>query len=389
MDVQKISTQMVEYPWGSPSVIQNLVGCHDPQKPLVGELWMGVHHNAPSFLIDDPCMLVEDFLKQNPRYLGEAEAFPFLLKGMAFKQPLALQVHPNGEQARDCYAREAYKRKSLDKSLWNYQDPNPKAEMLVALGACTVMCGFLPPKEIERNLEALLPIQYGKVFAGCAFEEDPVRSYLEVLYALSGNSLSALRVEYADQVRQLPSDSSAEFLTSKEIALQVINLYGEDPGLLAPFMMQVLHLEPGQAIYLEPGVMHAYVSGYGIELMTNSDNILRGGLTNKHCDTDELLQLLRTDSDAMNLVPEQREDTVIRYLTDTNEFVLEKYLHGRSLREEGRVSLLFCTDGHATLSNGDESLDFNQGECVLVGASLPESVLDVAGEVFSASYPKK
>jgi mannose-6-phosphate isomerase len=135
--------------------------------------------------------------------------------------------------------------------------------------------------------------------------------------------------------------------------------------------------------------MHAYVSGYGIELMTNSDNILRGGLTNKHCDTDELLQLLRTDSDAMNLVPEQREDTVIRYLTDTNEFVLEKYLHGRSLREEGRVSLLFCTDGHATLSNGDESLDFNQGECVLVGASLPESVLDVAGEVFSASYPKK
>lgn len=389
MDVKKITVEAVGYPWGSPTVLQNMLGREIPGVPLIGELWMGVHDNAPSRLISNPGTLLEDFLRQNPHYLGKAPSFPFLLKAMAFRQPLALQVHPNTEQARLGYAKETVKRTQVEKSLLSYQDPNEKAEMLVALGPCTVMCGFLSPQQIEKNFQTLLPKRYMDLFQGCATHRDPIKAYLERLYALSREALQDFNAELVSNLSTVSEKHVPGFLTAKEIALQAASLYPGDVGLIFPFMMQILHLKKRDSIYLQPGVMHAYISGCGIELMTNSDNILRGGLTSKYCDTDELLRLVSTTYEDIELVPKRQTGTMIRYQTDTEEFVLDQYLSGSCEREGGNLSLLFCTEGYATLSSEGESIRFDQGECLLVGSSLPLSELEVSGEVFSASYPKK
>lgn len=391
MDAIQITTEMVGYLWGSPTKIQELVGRNDPKQPLIGELWMGVHPNAPSKLVEQPQLLLADFLKAHPRYLGELQEFPFLFKVMAFTQPLALQVHPNAEQAQKGFEKETARgrHRQLDKSLWNYQDPNPKAEMLVALSDCTVMCDFLRPERILENFKRLLPTHYGQLFNTCEQADNPIGSIMEVLYSLQGPRLLQVLAEYEEQLNTLEDEQLGTFLSAKQIAQLALAIHDQDVGVFSPFFLQVLHLKSGDAIFLKPGILHAYISGYGIELMTNSDNILRGGLTKKHCDTRELLSILTTEAKPVRLLEHRGQGRKQTYITDAvNEFSLSVYERGAVQEAGGSITLLFCTEGEAVLSKQDECLRFSQGQCVVIGASLTDYHLEVEGCLYCASYPK-
>ncbi len=381
---------MVGYPWGSPTQIQNLVGKEDPEHPLIGELWMGVHPNAPSKIIDDP-QLLEEFLKAHPHFLGGLEEFPFLFKVMAFTQPLALQVHPDAVQAKEGYAQEAEKRTRLDKTLLNYQDANQKAEMFVALNECTVMCNFRSADEIFEKFKRLLPSFYTQLIEPCRTAEDPIHAFLTMLYQLQGPLVAKVVEEFSMQLESMEDDHQGPFLSPKQIAQQALTLYEGDVGVLSPFILQVMHLNSMDAIYLEPGIMHAYVHGFGIELMTNSDNILRGGLTKKHCDTQEFLRILKTDAEPMPLLYKQIVGHKKTYCIDTvNEFSLSLFESGSSREAGAVITLLFCTEGKAVLTSKEgEILSLFRGECVVIGSSMTEYRLDVEGCLFSASYPKR
>ncbi len=381
---------MVGYPWGSPTQIQNLVGKDDPEHPLIGELWMGVHPNAPSRIVGTS-QLLETFLQANPCFLGGLEEFPFLFKVMAFTQMLALQVHPNAVQAKEGYAQEAEKRTRLDKTLWNYQDANQKAEMFVALNACTVMCNFRSADEIFENFKRLLPSFYNQLIEPCRTAEDPIHAFLIMLYQLQRPLVDQVVEEFSMQLESMEEEPQGSFLSPKQIAQKALSLYEGDVGVLSPFILQVMHLNSMDAIYLEPGIMHAYVDGFGIELMTNSDNILRGGLTKKHCDTQEFLRILKTDAKPMQLLGKQIVGRKKTYcIENKNEFSLSFFESGSS-REAGTViTLLFCTEGKAILTSKEgESLSIFQGECVVIGSSMTDYRLDVEGCLFSASYPKR
>ena len=388
MDVIKITAQMKSYPWGGFAYIQDLVQQPKRKGEAIGELWMGVHPNGPSRVPASDNLLLSDFLSRNRRFLGKHESFPFLLKVMAIEKPLSIQCHPNSEQAKKGYKGEEEKRKSVPQDQWNYADENPKAEILYAIGACTAMCGFLPKQEIEANLKRLLPDSFEGLLGNCCKQENPIKCYFEQLYRLDKPALKILIEQYARNLANETSEDRAPFLTAKEMALQAIAEFPLDPGVFAPFLLNIVELEPGQAIYLEPQIVHAYVRGNGIELMNNSDNILRAGLTDKHMDVEELMRVMIAKKQPVEKIDSFSDEGGLHFITENPDFDLSVLSEGIFAVDGGNLSLLLCLEGSATIRKDEEEIHFNRGECLLVGPSVRGYQVEAQGTVFHAYAPE-
>jgi mannose-6-phosphate isomerase len=257
-----------------------------------------------------------DLIRENPaRWLGEGAsrdfgALPFLFKVLAAGKPLSIQAHPNPEQAREGWERENREGIAPDDPRRNYRDANHKPEILCALGPFRAMCGFREPETILRLLETLLAGAGEFVREACASltnaltaaPQDPagscgaaeksLRGFFGALFSLSPKARKAL----TDHVREAGPRLKRrvpEYAAEWELTVRLAKSYPEDPGIIAPLYLNLLELEPGEAIYLPAGVLHAYVRGLGVELMASSDNVLRGGLTPKHVDMGELVRILR------------------------------------------------------------------------------------------------
>ena len=388
MDVVKITAQMKQSPWGGFEYIQDLVQQPKKEEEAIGELWMGVHPNGPSRVPSSDAMLLSEFLSQNKSFLGKHDAFPFLLKVLAIEKPLSIQCHPNRAQAKKGYTGEAEKRKSVPKALWNYADANPKAEILYALSSCTAMCGFRPVKEIEANLKRLLPNSFESLLGDCKSQGNPIKSYFEQLYRLDKPKLKLLIEEYAENLAKEPSEDRAPFLTAKEIALGSVAEFPSDPGVFAPFLLNIVELEPGEAIYLEPQIVHAYVRGAGIELMNNSDNVLRAGLTDKHMDIEELMQVMDAKPQPVEKITSYADEGGLHFTTENPDFDLSVLSEGIFTVDGGSLSLLFCLEGSATVRKGEQEAQCKRGECLLVGTSVRDYQVQVEGTVFYAYAPE-
>lgn len=387
MDVVKITAQMKAYPWGGLAYIQDLVQQPRRKGEAIGELWMGVHPNGPSRVPSSDNLLLAEFLQKNPHFLGKHPVFPFLLKVMAIEKPLSIQCHPNAEQAKRGYAQETEKRKKVPEALWNYADANPKAEILYALGPCTAMCGFRREEEIRTNLKKLLPHSFERLLGGCIDQDNPIKSYFETLYRLDTKTLNTLIQEYAENLAQLPEESRAPFLTAKEIALEAVAEFPLDPGVFAPFLLNIVELEGGEAIYLEPGIVHAYVRGNGIELMNNSDNILRAGLTDKHMDVEELMSVMIAKEQPLERITSFRDRSGLHFRTGNPDFALSVLCEGTFDVEGGNLSLLLCIEGSALVRKDGQEVALGRGECLLVGPSVKEYQVEAEGSVFCAYAP--
>ena len=311
----KLRNQIKRYEWGSPEWIPRLLGVSNNGEPWA-ELWMGTHPAAPSRLIlDESETGLGELIARNPAYyLGKKGAeqygsLPFLFKLLAAEKPLSIQAHPNKAQAREGFDRENRAGLAVDAPDRNYKDPNHKPEIICALTPFTGMCGFRPPAEIRRLLEAFLspaPASLREGFAPllAAVNDDDVpaalRNFTETLFGLP----AALREELTRFIlsQQVPvgaeeTDTGAAAAckvsaAQRESMRRFAELYPGDPALVSPLYLNLFSLEPGEAVFLRAGILHAYIHGFGIELMASSDNVLRGGLTPKHVDVPELLKIL-------------------------------------------------------------------------------------------------
>ncbi len=401
MNIVKIKAQVKEYDWGNSSFIPTLLGQKPDGKPKA-ELWMGTHPSGES-LIDGTDQKLSDFLlKDAQHWFGQdhldwfGPELPLLLKVLAIESPLSIQCHPSEFQAREGWENETAFRTRFPKELWNYKDPNRKAEVIYALTPVTAMCAFRPLEKILPLLKSLIPVGFVTHFSELDAEtpDEKLAQLFKILYTMKKEELVPLIKEYIASLRtreDLPfSSSDGLFLESKGIALTCFEMYPEDPGLFCPFLLNVKHLSEGQALYLEPRTLHAYVLGNGIELMSSSDNVLRGGLTNKKVDVHELLKILEIKGKevepVLTLVGESGRKHL---LTPTEEFHLMVCSSGNyHIHDRKSIELLFCTEGKATFTNGDEQVSITQGECYVVAASLSEYHLEVDGNLFIADVPR-
>ncbi|GAA0434805.1 mannose-6-phosphate isomerase, class I [Acrocarpospora corrugata] len=357
-----LTNPIKDYAWGSRTAIAALTGrsAAGPE----AELWLGAHPSGPSLLSrGGPGIALHDVIAADPvaelgtEVIGRfGERLPYLLKLIAVDRALSMQVHPSLEQAAEGFLRGDH----------NYSDPWPKPEMICALTPFSALAGFRPPGEAAALVGALgLPAL------------TPVADALAV-----GDVLAALRVLLgwpADQRATLVQDLVR---TSGHPLVDLLaEQYPEDPAVLAPLLMRHHELAPGEALYLGAGVLHCYLSGFGVEIMGSSDNVLRAGLTPKPIDIEELLRI--TDPAAQ---PTSIEPVADVYLTPSPEFQLRRFVPGDAYPVPGAAPrILICVDGVASVRNAaGEELKLDPAEALFAGAADGALELSGTGTVFCA-----
>ncbi|MFT3710050.1 MAG: mannose-6-phosphate isomerase, class I [Archangium sp.] len=328
----RLTNQVQPYAWGSLTAIPTLLGTPQTGKPQA-ELWLGAHPVAPSRTPEGQSLAewigADAAARLGPRVLERFGArLPFLFKVLAAAEPLSLQAHPSVKQAVAGFERENAAGVPLNASNRNYRDANHKPEIICALTKFEALCGFRSVTETLKVLEA-----FG--VDASTLKSKGLRAYFEQV--MTDRSL----------VEQLVKAAPPKGLAKEaELVARLNAKYPGDVGVLGALLLNHLTLEPGEALYLGAGNLHAYLSGTGVELMANSDNVLRGGLTPKHVDVRELLSVLEFTDGPAKVLRASPDGT---YVTPAPDFRLERItLRGTHVIEAGLPSIVLCVDGEAT-----------------------------------------
>lgn len=348
----ELKTPLRDYAWGSRTAMAELFGREPSGKPEA-ELWIGAHPGAPAVLAADGRRLDEAIADDPPAWLGEAVAqrfgrLPFLLKVLSAAEPLSLQVHPTLEQAAAGFAAEELSGPPLDSPERNYKDNQHKPEMIVALTPFEALAGFREPGACAPAFSWLAEAvrEQGASQAAQTLAEALSAGDLGPAVALllrDSADLSRLSVLAARAVDASPDAANAvdpQLLLLPRLAA----FHPSDTGVLLALLLNYVTLTPGEAISLPAGVMHAYLEGTGIEIMAASDNVLRGGLTTKHIDVDELLRIVRLEpSQPTDVVPVNDAPGSELYTPGFEEFGLQRLAPGAAevtVRQDGPAAVV-------------------------------------------------
>jgi mannose-6-phosphate isomerase len=398
----KLENAVQHYDWGSPWMIPELVGTENSAMIPWAELWMGIHPAAPSMCIDEEKnrkISLVDLIKENPDfYLGDETQkvfnnLPFLYKVLSADKPLSIQAHPNLEQAKEGFERENKAGIDIKAPNRNYKDANHKPEIMCALSPFTAMCGFREIAEIEKLLNILdcsalnLPLAALKDSS----QNGGLKGFLGTLFAMNIDD----RKNLTDAILEHGRDFAAKNETYKaefELCVEFAQLHPEDPSIIAPLYLNLIQLKPGEAIFLPAGVLHAYVYGLGMELMANSDNVLRGGLTSKYIDAEELKKVLNfTPFMPEILKASNSEENLFAYKTECRDFELKHYQHksGTVNYVDSAPSIIFVTKGTLIIQDSEtgKTLTLKKGESAFIAPSKKNGAIILSGdfEMYSAS----
>jgi mannose-6-phosphate isomerase len=399
--VFKLDNTIKRYDWGSPKWIPQLLGRPNDGAEPWAELWMGVHPDGPSALAAPagPRLLPELIARDPERFLGKEAAkefggLPFLFKLLAAERSLSIQAHPNLAQARAGWERENSLGLPPGAPNRNYKDPNHKPELICALSPFTAMAGFRDPGEIRSLLRlfgcpVLAPLLDALKEEPSGDGEGALKRFLGALFSLGPEARVALGAHARGFARNNPPPSYAE---EWKLAAQFAELYPEDPAVIAPLYLNLITLQSGDAMNIPAGILHAYVRGFGAELMANSDNVLRGGLTAKHVDLDELTSILRfVPFKPEILQPLGAGGLLEAYPSSFREFSLYR-LHGRGAAVPFPLrgpAILLILEGELAVPG--EKLLLKPGESAFVAAgTMPvlsgdyAALIAAAGAVYSA-----
>ncbi|MEN5015604.1 mannose-6-phosphate isomerase [Erwinia sp. Eh17-17] len=380
--MQKLINSLQNYAWGSKTALTELYGIANPSQQPMAELWMGAHPKSPSKVLinGEPHSLRELIDGDKTGLLGAAVAerfgeLPFLFKVLCAEQPLSIQVHPSKSAAEAGYARENQAGIPLDAATRNYKDANHKPELVYALTPFKAINGFRPLSDIVSLLEPVA----GAHPAIAHFLNHPGESTLSALFAALLSMQGEEKALALDILRAALARQSAEpWLTIAETA----QVYPDDSGLFAPLLLNVIVLQPSQAMFLFAETPHAYLHGVALEVMANSDNVLRAGLTPKYIDVPELLANLRFDSRAAEtlLTTPHQQGSTLNFPIPVEDFSFAIHtLNARPLTvSQQSAAILFCIEGQAVVNCGEQTLSLEAGESAFISAS--ESPLTIAGQ---------
>jgi mannose-6-phosphate isomerase len=364
------------YPWGSRTVIPELLGQTSPADRPCAELWMGAHPDAPSVLSTGTPL--DKAIEQRPHELLGVEVqerfgnrLPFLMKVLAAEQPLSLQAHPTTEQAEVGFAAEETAGVPHDSPTRTFKDPFHKPELLLALTTFEALCGFRP---VEESLHCLAKLQVPELKPTiAALARGGLRAAIPQLIALSAEHRAVLVSAVAAAASRFVAAHDPEFINTYRWAASLAETYPADPGVVISLMCNHLKLAPGEAVFLPAGNLHAYLSGAGVEVMAGSDNVLRGGLTAKHVDLAALIEVLDFTDGRVPVIHPVLGPGGLRYPVPVDDFDLTRVQldgHSGSLLTSG-PQVLLCTEGTAVLASPDGGLTLEKGCSAFVPAGTP------------------
>ena len=408
MQIHHLENPVQRYAWGSVDGISDILGLANPGGEPLAEVWMGAHPSAPSIVtVDGKKCGLDELVRQAPaECLGPAilktfgPTLPFLFKILSAGTPLSIQAHPNKRKAELGYEHENQGEIPVDAHERCYRDSNHKPEMVVALSRFELVCGFRPVAEILENMRLVAPGEFGRALE--RLERDPSRVELSVfIYSLiSANQRSRARllaaasmhITEALESRTVPAGSEGAF----KWALRIMEIFPGDVGAIFPLVLNHVVLEPGEAAFIAPGELHAHLKGTCLEIMANSDNVIRGALTSKFVDLAELVSVLGFNPGRLPIVrPLAVAPCEDAYPVFVPDFRLSRITVGsgrRYTRASRGPEILLCVSGAAEIScPGEAALPLGRGEAAFVAADACDYALAAASPeavVFRASVPE-
>jgi mannose-6-phosphate isomerase len=404
--VDLLDCTVMPYAWGSRTAIAELTGRPSPSAGPEAELWMGAHPSAPSRLSrparpSAAARSLADVIAESATHeLGTEVAasfgprLPFLLKVLAAAQPLSLQAHPNEAQARQGFEDEDRRGIARDAPTRSYRDGSHKPELLCALVPVEALCGFRRAADTVRLFDDLAVPELEPLLG-------PLRGSCDSrgLAAVFGMLMTLADDEGARIVRATVaacaarSRAGSSFAREYGWAVRLAALYPGDVGVVSALLLNLVHLQPEEALYLGAGNLHAYLEGVGVEIMASSDNVLRGGLTKKHVDVPELMRVLDFADGPAAVVRARAVDEFERvWDTPAREFRLSAIdvmaAAAPVARDVRGPEILLCTKGSVVVApqDGSPEVALVGGASAFVPGSTGRYDLRTAGNVDAYLY---
>lgn len=410
----KLQNTIRDYAWGSTTLMSEYLGTVPSGAPEA-EMWLGAHAASPSLALSDGAAVpLNDLISSDPeRLLGAqcraafGDRLPFLMKVLAAGSPLSLQVHPSNEQAASGFAAEEASGLPLGAPHRNYKDAHHKPEMILALTPFEALCGFRPAVEAVSAFSVVTD-----TLAHAGADVPPVLKQVRETLDGGGDS-AAVAAAFALLLRGgVPVVDAIESVAvvlrrgvpdgplAKELAtvLELNDAYPGDPGVLISLMLNRVSLKPGEAVFLPAGNIHAYLSGLGIEVMASSDNVLRGGLTAKHVDTDELLRTVDFSPLPLPLLKASSPRSGVRlWQPPFDEFMLQRVELAPGPESlpltSGTPTIVMVESGSGRLTSAGQTLNLDRGESAFISAEDTSFTLQAPGPeplvAFAATVPMR
>ena len=368
--LSRISGSTKGYDWGSRELIPNYFGLEPSTKPIA-EIWFGTHPLGESQIIQSEQSLSDQI----------GSHLKFLVKILSAERALSIQVHPNSKQAKEGFDLEQAQGIPVDDPKRNYKDSSHKPEALVALTQFRALCGFRPRSELVQvfsefgKTEAEFESLANNLAAGAELSE--IFKTLISSKELAKRILNTVASEQAD-----PLAAAARGLVER-----LLTQFPEDTGALVAIMLNEVSLDPGEAIYLPAGNIHAYLSGLGIEVMAASDNVLRSGLTSKHVDLAEVLKLADfTELLDPRVIPKKLAEGLVEYPVECSEFrIYRAEVSGKNLLADMDLpasAIVVCTAGEVAVSTSLDEREVLAKSEVVFASGAKKLSLSGSGTVF-------
>jgi len=388
------------YDWGGTDFIPSLLNVSNANQEPFAEYWLGVHPQAAGKVEignGKNISLPEIINKNGKKVLGEYVFkrfgnLPYLLKALDVKKMLSIQVHPSKSEAEKDFVRENAVGIPLDSPQRNYKDSNHKPELMVAMGEFWLLHGFKSPDALNQilaivpELEFLLPI----------FEQAGYKGLYKYVMEMSqeevNEKLDGLLERIVPLYKTGKLKKSDEHYWASKGAVNFSRPGKTDKGLFSVYLFNLVRLNKGEAIFQDAGVPHAYLEGQNIEIMSSSDNVLRGGLTTKHIDVKELLKHTRCEPTIPNILKGEQKGKELVYKTPAPDFELSSFTLKKGETASftsSTTEILLLVKGAVIVDDGKSSIELKIGQpsgIVFAGDTVKIAAQEDA-LVFKASVP--
>ncbi|MFQ1047866.1 mannose-6-phosphate isomerase, class I [Avibacterium paragallinarum] len=385
-----LNGQLQHYVWGGHQFLPEFLGIPAEQNQYYAEWWLGDHSSAPSIIeengISEP---LNAFLAKNPTALGDAsrtqfgDNLPYLLKILDVKLPLSIQLHPTKAQAEAGFARENALGIALDDPKRTYKDDNHKPEMMIALSDFWLLHGFKPKQAIIETLSARPSL------ASLAekLKQQPLADFYATIMQADQTELAnwlnpiiqANQSAYAQNQLSLKNPDYWVLYTIEAMKIPTEKL---DAGLICFYLFNIVHLKKGEGIFQDAGIPHAYLRGQNIELMACSDNVIRGGLTPKHVDVAELLNVIDCREVVPQIIPvAPLEQAIFTYSTPAKDFALTQITYEKAQTHQlhsKSAEILLVMSGEIKIRENHTALYLTQGQSAFISAGSQYEIKGMA-----------
>ena len=395
-NIFRIEGVVQHYDWGGKSFIPNLLSEKNPANITYAEYWLGAHLKAPSLVkvqqknIPLDVFLNEYISKDSEPHFG---TLPYLFKVLDVHKMLSIQVHPTKEAAKKGYELENNNGIPLTANHRNYKDQNHKPEIMVALSDFWLLHGFLERSKLIKNLQEtkeltfLLKTFLSEGYLGLykkvmEFSQEEVNNVLGPLMDRIYPKFTANELE-----KSAPTYWAAKSLADKDVQ----NL---DKGIFSIFFFNILKLSKGEAIFQDAGLPHAYLEGKNMELMANSDNVLRGGLTSKHIDIEELIRNTKFEETIPAILHgnQNKSNGEVVYKTTTKDFEMSKIELNSSTSHRSvsnSIEILIAMKGSATVIENKNAFFLEKGQSIVIKPNTAYKIqTNSEAEIYKAGVPK-